>query len=464
MNIKCPVRGAALLAALALQPGAVAAAQATPDEDRIRSIVEQMLKQKDKQMNQLEQRVRELEQLTKDQKTEIDQLRAAKPAPAQAAAPAAPSKPAAQAAAKPATSPLSKLILPAKKAEAEEEESGPKVGGFFDVTAQTKTGNQQTFNLGVVELDLDRIVESEHFAASAALDWFPYGTDPQVQIGVAFVDFHMYDDSVPVRGRIFQEPGFHLQAGTFDLPFSSDYQFFASKDRLTITPPVTTQRIQGSGINPSNGGFNSTGVRTYGNWNNISYALYWTDSVYDDGTSIGGRIGGFMNNPYRVHRRSDLPIVDGGLSVLFDLDTHEQTRNQVYSADLSFNYGPFRLLNEVLWRNSLQPQVASNGVDYGKPSEVGYHVTLIANLQKWLEHDLYAYTRFQQWFPHYDYVVDGDGNAYKVRPIPQLSLGFGYRLNTYLTMKFEYTDSFDQKTAEPDFQTRLGMAQLVATF
>jgi hypothetical protein len=31
-------------------------------------------------------------------------------------------------------------------------------------------------------------------------------------------------------------------------------------------------------------------------------------------------------------------------------------------------------------------------------------------------------------------------------------------------MKFEYTDSFDQKTAEPDFQTRLGMAQLVATF
>ncbi len=59
------------------------------------------------------------------------------------------------------------------------------------------------------------------------------------EIGVAVVDFHMFDDSIPARGRIFSEQGFHVQAGRFDLPFSTDYQYFAAPDRITVSAPMS---------------------------------------------------------------------------------------------------------------------------------------------------------------------------------------------------------------------------------
>jgi hypothetical protein len=42
-----------------------------------------------------------------------------------------------------------------------------------------------------------------------------------------------------------------------DLPFSTDYQNFANSDRVTVTAPITTSRMQF-------GGFNGDGIRSYG--------------------------------------------------------------------------------------------------------------------------------------------------------------------------------------------------------
>jgi hypothetical protein len=450
-----------MLLLAALSPGLAFATEAVDaDEDRIRKVVEQMLHAKDKRISALETRLNELEQLTKTQQGLIQQLQTEKSRPDSPAV----AEPAPQVAAAPqpkSASPLAK-ILPLKKKEdpkAEEEDKGPKVSGFMDVTAQTKSNGNQPFNLGVVELDLDRIMSSEHFAASAALDWFPYGVTPNAQIGAGFVDFHLYDASVPVRGRIFQEPGFHIQAGQFDLPFASDYQFFAAKDRLTITPPITTQRIQQSGINPSNGGFNAAGLRTYGIWNQLSYAAYYTDSLFSDGSAVGGRLGYHMNNPYRLHKRSDLPILDIGISGLVDMDKSEHVTDKVYAIDLGFNYGSLRLVSEFMMHESDRSRTDGNPAF----NENAYHVTLIGNLEEWLKHPLYVYGRYEEWLPRFDSVTVDDAQ-YTVKRIPELALGLGYRFNEFLMLKLEYSDTLGHQTEEPGFQKRVGIAQLVATF
>lgn len=457
--------------ALLTAPRVLFAGDAGASEDaRIRKVVEEMLHAKDQKISDLEARMKELEQLTKGQQEMIEQLRAEKPKspPALAQAPdktqEAGKAPASNAVASAKQTSILEKFLPINKkdaaAVAKEEDRGPTVGGFMDVTAQTNSSDDQPFHLGVVELDLDRVVSSEHFAVSAALDWFPYGTSPNAQIGAGFVDFHLYDESVPVRGRIFQEPGFHVQAGQFDLPFSSDYQFFASRDRLTVTPPITTVRIEQSGVNPSNGGFNSTGVRTYGNWNHLSYAAYYTDSVYSSGSAVGGRLGFFMNDPYRLHKRSNLPIVDVGISALLDMDNSEHATNRVYAADLSFNYGSFRLLSEFMLRDADQELIVGNAA----LDEYAYHITLIANLEEWLKRSLYMYGRYEEWNPRYDFLeVDGVNYAVK-QSIPALTVGLGYHLNDYLLLKLEYTNTLGHQTEEPDFQKQLGIAQLVASF
>ena len=450
---------------------AVAADSGSLEDARIRKVVEEMLHAKDQKISDLETRLKELEQVAKGQQGMIEQLKAEKAKTADGGEKLPPSAANSKeaGAADPAvaakeSSPLTKLLLPLKKKDAvkapdEAEDKGPKVSGFMDVTGQTKSNGNQPFHIGIVELDLDRIMSSEHFAASAALDWFPYGTSPNAQIGAAFADFHLYDDSVPVRGRIFTEPGFHLQAGQFDLPFSSDYQFFASRDRLTVTPPSSTVRIQQSGINPSNGGFNSTGVRTYGNWNSLSYAAYYTDSIYSNGSAVGGRLGFFMKNPYRLHKRSDLPILDIGLSGLLDMDKSEHATDQVYAADLSFNYGSFRLISEFVLHEADKQRTDGNAA----LNEFAYHVTLIANLQEWLKRSLYVYGRYEEWRPRYD-VINVDDVNYAVNKIPALTVGLGYHLNDYLLLKLEYTDNLGHRTEEPGFQKRVGIAQLVASF
>ena len=187
----------------------------------------------------------------------------------------------------------------------EAKERGLGVKGFFDVNAKTDNSTDQTFSVGSVELDLE-YAATDHFAASAALVLcgnsagvdsaapaaiFCGGSGPgglgggQAGIAVALVDYHLFDNAIPPRGRIFNNQGFHIQAGRFDLPFSTDYQYFANTDRVTVTAPITTSRMQF-------GGFNGDGIRSYGSWKIVNYSVFWTDAMYaTDGTSVGGRLG-----------------------------------------------------------------------------------------------------------------------------------------------------------------------------
>lgn len=435
---------------------------AVTEEVDLKKLVKEALAAKDQTIAEMDKRLQKLEALTQEQQQVISRLQqeknqvlAAEPAVVPPQAP--PTKADAATASKKPLAEYFNVAIGKSVDHSEAEET--EIGGFFDVTAQTKTNDIQAFHIGVVELSLDRVLSKGNFAASAALDWFPYGVSSGASIGAAFVDFHLYDDRIPLRGRIFQEPGFHIQAGQFDLPFSSDYQFFAVRDRLTVTPPMTTSRMQLSGSNPANGGLNSTGVRTYGQWQHLSYAAYAVDSLYSDGMAVGGRVGFLVNDPYRLHKQASAPLLDTGLSLLLDMDKSDKTQDKLYAADVSFSYENWRLLSEFMLHDS------SENRNDGMPilNETGYHVTLIADLQNWLERALYVYGRYQEWNPNYDRVWLDDVR-YAVNRIPAVTFGLGYRFNENLILKAEYNDTMGHQTLEPLFQSRYGIVQLVGSF
>jgi len=279
---------------------------ASVSDEHIRQIVESLLKEKDQKIAKLEARIQQLEHPPT----------ALTPLPLQANAVAVAKSPekTPQTDAGKAPEAKSEHLIVSKISDLTEEvaelkeaakEKGLDISGFFDVNAKTDNSTGQTFSVGSVELDLE-FDYYENFAASSALvlcgnspgaSFFaptqltcggsgPGGINAGAAgIAVAFLDYHMFDHSIPPRGRIFNNQGFHIQVGRFDLPFSSDYQNFANKDRMTITAPITTTRMQFSN------GMNSDGIRSYGSWNMFNYSAFWTDAMYaDNGTTLGGRL------------------------------------------------------------------------------------------------------------------------------------------------------------------------------
>ncbi len=332
-------------------------------------------------------------------------------------------------------------------------EKGLEFSGFFHFSALSDNKRNRTFEFGELELGLEYHY-NEHLAASMALVWDGETAD----VGVAVIDYHWFDDNIPTRGRIFQEPGFHIQAGRFDLPFGIDYQYFAAPDRLNATAPFTTERIQ-------LGGFNGDGVRSYGVFENLNYAVYWTNSVYgDDGMSIGARLGGvFGRTPYRLHSTSDA-FLEVGLSALMDLDGDGRLRNEVYAADMNFQYDIWQLMGEIMWRNAREQLFDAGGVSIGDQDEMAYYVMLAADLETWLGHPVYAFARYERWHPEYGFVLDDEGTALRVGSMPRVAAGIGYNINKHLRLRFEYIDTFGHETGEDDFENSLGQMQLVVLF
>ncbi|WP_426994332.1 hypothetical protein [Methylomonas sp. CM2] len=367
--------------------------------------------------------------------------------------------------------------------------SGLEISGFFDINAKTGNSTDQTFSVGSVELDLD-YVHDDHFGASSALvlcgnssnaDYGAPGAifcgnsgpgalsggSTMAGIAVALVDYHLFNDRIPPRGRIFNNKGLHIQAGRFDLPFGNDYQNFANKDRITVTAPLTTSRMQ-------LGGYNSDGVRSYGAWDGFNYSVFWTDALYaNDGHAIGGRLGlALGQNTYKIHSANPEGI-ELGVSHLSELDGENRIRNTVYGADLSVGYGPWRLQNEFMLLNAHQQVFLDSGGNivpnpdrnpFGKGHQLGYHSTLTADLESLVKQPVTLFARYSRWQPSQDLALDFDGSTVAVNDLSMLTLGFNYKFSDHLRIKFEYDDSLGTRTYERYFDRRLGIAQIVMSF
>ena len=350
---------------------------------------------------------------------------------------------------------------------------GLEMSGFFDVNAMTSNATEHTFYVGSVELDLDYAYD-DHFGASTALVFNGSngpGATGDTTFAVALVDYHLFDDRIPPRGRIFNSQGMHIQAGRFDLPFGTDYQNFAIRDRITATAPLTTTIMQ-------MGGFNSEGVRTYGSWQMINYSAFWTDALYaSDGHALGGRLGvSLAKNPYTVrynNRESILEGIEFGVSHLSDLDGNNNIRNMVYGADLGVGYGMFSMQNEFMLRQAYQQtfldadgNIVTYQTDYpiGKDNQLGYQSTLIADLEGLVQQPLKVYVRYSRWQPTQQFGLDFDGSTVAIDDISMLSVGLNYKFSSYLCIKLEYDDSLGSWTAERYFDEKVGIAQIVMAF
>lgn len=463
-------------------------------DQHIRNIVESLLREKDQKIEQLEARIKLLErQQTAQPSAELNKQKVT-PAMAVGSKPEPAGSPSLETPPTEANAPAShqevqetKSSLMGKIGDLGEQidelkesakEKGLDISGFFDVNAKTDNATEQTFSVGSVELDLEYNY-NDNFAASSALVLcgnsagvdsaapaaiFCGGSGPgglgggQAGIAVAFADYHLFDHSIPPRGRILNNQGFHIQAGRFDIPFSTDYQNFANSDRVTVTAPITTSRMQF-------GGFNGDGLRSYGTWKFVNYSVFWTDSMYaTNGSSVGGRLGvSFGQNNYRSHKNNPEGI-EVGVSYLADLDNDEQVRHSVYGIDLSLGYSFLRWQNELMLTQAFENFIGDDGTDYGKPHELGYHSTLLADMERFIEYPVIAFVRYGRWEPNTRFAQDFDGTLVSIENISALTVGLNYHFNDYLKLKFEYTDSLGTATTERYFDKQLGIAQMVLSF
>jgi hypothetical protein len=411
-------------------------------EEQVRAIVKDALRAKQAEIEGLRERLRQLEQTVATQQQVISRLQQGGDS----------GVPQAQELAEPPFQPT-----PAQAPVAvEQEEPRPALAitGFLDFSARAPTDDDTPFDLGGLEVDLE-YRHSEHVSSSAALAW----DGDTAEVAVAIIDYHWFDDRVPPRGRIFIEPGFHLQAGRFDLPFGVDYQYFAAPDRPTVTAPLTTERIQ-------RGGFNSDGVRVYGKSQALDYAAYWTNAFYGGrGSLLGGRVGlSAGRNPYRFHFRSvRYPTVDLGISYLQEVAPGGEMRDRVYGADATIEYGRFKLISEAMLRDSSEELITADDPSLGEGDESGFHVTLVAKLRDWLKAPAYLFGRVEGWNPGFDQAPD-DGTVEDTR---RLALGIGFDFSDAIRLKLEYYDYRSPEgegAREPGLSERGGIAQVTARF
>ena len=483
-----------IFALLQSSPCIAATKNAGVSDAHIRAVVENLLHEKNQKIEQLEARIKQLENSQAIEKKQVASIDAKKDnvnskdnSPENLSLPPGYNpKTAAKNSGSGDASIINKLgDLGDEIAELKEaaEKKGLDISGFFDVNAKTDNSTDQTFSVGSVELDLE-YAATDYFAASSAIVLcgnsagvdsaapaaiFCGGSGPgglgggQAGIAVALADFHMFDNSIPPRGRIFNNQGFHIQGGRFDIPFSTDYQNFANTDRVTVTAPITTSRMQF-------GGFNGDGVRSYGSWKFLNYSVFWTDAMFaNDGTSVGGRLGlAFGQNNYRSHHNNPEGI-EAGVSYLADLDKNYNLRHAVYGVDLSLGYSFLRLQNELMLTQAYNNFEVTDDIgnviaDYGKPHQLGYHSTLTADMERFIGYPVIAFVRYGRWEPKTRKAEDFDGTLVSVNNISALTVGLNYRFNDYLKLKFEYTDSLGSSTTERFFDKQLGIAQMVVSF
>jgi hypothetical protein len=232
--------------------------------------------------------------------------------------------------------------------------SALKISGFFDVSISNYKNKPNVFLIGPFELDIEH--NYEYFQVAAALVFYD-----GAELKTGFIDYHLFGGRISPTGRLFEGEGLHLQVGRFDVPVGNDWRYFPAKDRITVTPPLTTELIM-------EGGYNDEGIRLLLNLVSINAGLYVLKGIEEQysygGNSFGGRIGLTpFNNPYSFKTGTMSPL-ELGFSYIHDIDRNGATAEKLYAADLESRIGPLILSGEYYYRDK------SAGITL-----YGYHIT-----------------------------------------------------------------------------------------
>ena len=256
---------------------------------------------------------------------------------------------------------------------------GLQVSAFGDALyARDADSGRMKARFGAFELDLGADL-AEYLQASAAVVASKDGT----QLTVGFLDAHFFGGRIAPRGRLWVEKGFHLQAGRFDVPFGNDWQFFASKDSVSISRPLTTESLM-------EGGYNDTGVRVLGNDGTFNFNAYVLRG-FSSGRLAGGRAGFTpFGNPFSLAGAREAKVLELGASYLFDRGADGRKRGSAYALDAELRGGSWLFRGEYLER-------AWEGWDGAPPTtKRGWHLDTELGLGEALPWPVTLFARYER--------------------------------------------------------------------
>ncbi len=304
---------------------------------------------------------------------------------------------------------------------------GTGLSGFVDFKFSDRTNIPHVASLGYLEIDLSREFGKNFQAAGSVV------ADPEngVFLSVGFVDYHFFGGLIAPRGRLFTEKGFHLQAGRFDVPFGNDWQYYATKDRNTIFPALTTDMIMG-------GGYNDYGGRVLGNAIEYNYTVYCLRGV-GKGAAYGGRFGFTpFNNPYTLKRR-EAQTLEIGFSFLTDRQDNRRSGYWAYALDAESKLGPVHTRLESVRRDD-------RGLIPGDPGIISSGAHLTQSIKLPIRFPLsvtWRAERMKQRLLDENMALDNSGGKlFEVAPLSsplnRLTFGIGFPLTDLFLLKVDY--------------------------
>ncbi|MDD2894170.1 MAG: hypothetical protein PHF20_09615 [Halothiobacillaceae bacterium] len=221
---------------------------------------------------------------------------------------------------------------------------GINVGAFADAASSYDDGGQQTFGFGAFELDLDAAIGDDLQGALALVR-----DSTSTTMTVAFLDYHTFGGRIAPRGRLWVEKGFHVQVGRFDVPFGNDWQFFASKDSVSLSRPLTTDTVM-------DGGYNDEGLRVLGNNGSVNFNAWWLRG-FNNGQQLGTRVGLTpFSDPFSLRTEEGMRA-EFGLSYFRDTDVRRQLNERAWALDGETGAGDWTGRFEYMMRRK-EAQVA----------------------------------------------------------------------------------------------------------
>jgi hypothetical protein len=319
---------------------------------------------------------------------------------------------------------------------------GIEISGFFDMQAVERAVDPDVFSAGDFELDFARDLGKNAQLAAAVVT-----NDEGTNLAVGFVDIHFFGHMVAPRGRLPVEKGFHLQLGRFDVPFGQDWQFYAAKDRIELSAPLTTDTLL-------DGGFNDTGLRILGGTRAFNYSAF---VIRGDGPGslYGGRLGITpFDNPYRFEPHTH--AFEAGVSLMQDLDGDRHTRSRFLALDASSQLGAWNLRGEYLRCDAP-----------GSELRTGWHLTAAFDTSAFTRVPLTTYARYDAADELPGEIVELDTAAATMPRTERISAGVNATLFEFLMFKLEYQRileaPFDVESEE-GFRRNAWFAQAVIVF
>jgi len=331
--------------------------------------------------------------------------------------------------------------------------SSLEISGFFDVSISNYKNKPDIFAIGNFELDIKHSYEN-NFQVAAAL---VFDDEQGTYLGVGFIDYSFYGDAAAPRGRLFMEKGFHIQVGRFDVPLGNDWNHVSAVDRITVTPPLTTEYIM-------EGVYNDVGIRFLLNLVSFNVSVYSTHGV-DKQNSFGGNTYGIrlgltpFSNPYSMAQNT-IPVFELGLSYLYDVDRDGNKSEVIYAVDYESKTGPVILRAEYYNRDK------TAGIIFD-----GYHLTSGFDLEEVSTWPIIVYLRYDYHREINNVIASfsqaASGDAERTDLLSRISIGANINISNISYLKFEYQsfiESTERFTSHDYFTENLYYAQLVITF